>query len=132
MSLAEQTLKLVEDREKERFRRALRTMVSDLRDAAPVDTGETRRQTDSERVDLSGQVWSALVAAKTPQAKFTDEGTGIFGPTGRMITPKQAKVLRWIDKVDGPIFRPRSKGSGKHKGWFSKTILRWPRKLQEA
>lgn len=52
--------------------------------------------------------------------RYTDEGTGVFGPKRRVIRPKTAKALRWIDRFTGEtVFAESVRGYGYHKGWFA-------------
>lgn len=79
---------------------------------------------------------------RPPQAiygRYLNEGTGVFGLTGRPIVPAPGKVLSWITNSgftgkDGKavaagtrIYRKSSQGSGKHKGWWDRWVaLRAP------
>lgn len=126
-SLLDQTLELVETRERARFKKAEQELLTTLRFRAPLLTGDTIARTDSQREDTQGFTdWSVEMVSATKQARYTDEGTGIFGPLQTPIVPKVAKWLHWIDEQTGQdVFAKSSKGSGKHKGWFSKTVLLW-------
>lgn len=141
MSLESQTLNLVMNREQERFRGSLDQLKEELREKAPVKTGATRdsiqvlggglRHADGSLGGTSSRAsqLKAEVFASTLQAKLTNQGTGLSGPKGAYITPKVAKVLHWIDG-SGDVFAMRSAGSGAHKGWFTKTVARWPELLR--
>jgi len=131
-SLEDQTLKLILAREEKRLQGARKAMVMELKSKAPVDTGETRRKTTSPRAATIGLIWYAVMEATTPQAVYTDTGTGLFGPRHAYIYPKVAKALRWIDKASGaPVYARRVKGQGQHIGWFSETVKSWATLLEE-
>lgn len=140
MGAFDDTIKLVMDAEHRRFIKARQELISTLAKKAPVRTGDTRDFTGAERFSESGTVWSFDAVSKTKQAKLTDEGTGLFGPRGALIVPTRGKVtnkhgnlvdaaLRWIDNNGQTIFAKSSRGSGKHKGWFSDTVKDWPNVL---
>lgn len=124
MSLESQTLALVEKAERQRFKDGTDAVLTALRAKAPVKTGETRASVGTGSISTSGSLWSVEVQATAPQAKFTDEGTGLFGPQAALIVPKVAKALHWIDGGKD-VFAKSSKGSGAHKGWFSDTVKLW-------
>lgn len=125
MSLEDQTLAIVEKKERERFHSAAATMVSYVKSVAPEATGELKANIGTQHEYTSGSSWSVDLVASTPQARYTEEGTGLFGPLGTLITPTVAKALHWIDGGKS-VFAMSSKGSGKHKGWFSKAVKKWP------
>ncbi len=72
---------------------------------APTDEG---RLAGSWQLTRKGpRTWS--VATRVKYASFVNDGTGIYGPAGRRITPKRAAVLvfRWMGET---WFRPSTKG----------------------
>lgn len=128
MSLLDQTLKLVEEKERERFAKAEQRMIDLLRFRAPIQTGDTVARTDSTQGRLTGfSLWSVEMVSRTKQARYQDEGTGIYGPLGTPIVPKKpGGWLHWIDYFTGEEHFAKSvRGSYKNKGWFSKTVIRW-------
>ncbi|NGO72274.1 HK97 gp10 family phage protein [Streptomyces boncukensis] len=61
---------------------------------APVDRGQLRASIRSETrqhgSQVVGEVWSSL-----EYAAYVHQGTGIYGPAGRPIRPRRARVLSW-------------------------------------
>ncbi|MET7814222.1 HK97 gp10 family phage protein [Streptomyces sp. NPDC005395] len=62
----------------------------------PKRSGKTARsfQSEVEAVEgmVVGRVWS-----DDPVVEYLEKGTGIYGPRGRRIYPRRARVLRWTD-----------------------------------
>jgi hypothetical protein len=74
---------------------------------APVDHGRLRADIQLELV--RGDVPFARVGNSVNYAIHVHEGTGIYGPKRRPITPRRAKVLRF--QVGGKVlYRPRVRG----------------------
>ncbi|BDT39529.1 HK97 gp10 family phage protein [Streptomyces yaizuensis] len=67
----------------------------------PKRTGQTSRSFRTE-VRVEGQTVTGRVWSEDPVVRWLEEGTGIFGPTGRRIFPVRARVLRWEDR--GQVF----------------------------
>ena len=75
---------------------------------APVDTGRLRSDISMELRHDS--VPFVRIGNSADYALAVHEGTGIYGPSGRPIRPRRAKVLRF--KVGSRvIYRPQVKGS---------------------
>jgi len=70
---------------------------------APVDTGFLKNSIRCEIVGDSIEIWMAEYAL------YLEYGTGIFGPKGQRIYPKNAKALHWTDK-QGEHFAKSIKG----------------------
>lgn len=75
---------------------------------APVDTGRLRSSISTELTETDGAP-AARVGTAVNYARFVHDGTGIFGPSGRMIRPVRAKRL---------VFRPK----GAKKTVFAKAV----------
>jgi len=131
MSAADQTMAIMEMAERDRFALAQASMIDLVKAEAPVKSGATRNAVVAERSTTQGTLWSVEIAARTPQAFYTEVGTGLFGPEAALIRPQVAKALHWIDGGKD-VFAMSSKGSGKHKGWFSNATKRWPDLLAQS
>lgn len=63
---------------------------------------------------IDGKVWTQTGGKRDEQtsgyALFVEIGTGIYGPTGRPIKPKRAKLLVWRDKSGKLIFARKVRG----------------------
>jgi HK97 gp10 family phage protein len=64
---------------------------SEARKRAPHATGTLQR---SIQIENDGP--AVRVSVNEKYGPWVEYGTGIFGPGGQRITPKQAKVLRWV------------------------------------
>jgi hypothetical protein len=77
-------------------------VVSRARQLVPVDRGQLRGSIAVEFTQSSeGAV--ARIGSNLPYAIFVHEGTGVFGPRGTPITPKNGQYL---------VFKPRSPRPG--------------------
>lgn len=65
---------------------------------APRETGELRRSINRMPISIRGLHVRVKVATNCGYGLFPEEGTGIYGPTGSVITPKRARLL---------VFKPR-------------------------
>jgi hypothetical protein len=61
--------------------------------------GDARRSWGFKR--LQKFVW--LIFSSLQRIVFLEEGTGIHGPKRRVIKPKKAKMLRWVDPKTGDV-----------------------------
>ena len=77
----------------ETARRCVRVM-NEAKRRCPVDEG-TLRASITFDVRVEGGRVVGRVGSPLPYAIHVHEGTGIYGPTGRPITPRNARVLRW-------------------------------------
>ena len=73
-----------------------------------IDTGRLRASISTQVVTRNG-VPTVLVGTNLNYAIFVHNGTGIYGPTGRMIRPRRAKRLK---------FKPK----GSHKFVYAKAV----------
>ena len=62
-----------------------------------IDSGRLRASISTHLVSRGGTP-AALVGTNVNYAMFVHEGTGIYGPKHKMITPKRAKLLRFRPK----------------------------------
>lgn len=85
---------------------------------APVDTGRLRASIAVEYTREAGRV-VARVGSNLEYAIFQEEGTGVYGPRGRPITPVSAKVLRWVPKGG-------ARGRGKSRYAFARSVRGTP------
>jgi len=83
-------------------------MILNMRAAGARKTGLTAASIQVSRVTDN----SALLTANAV-AKYIDEGTGLYGPLHRKITPKAAKALRWMGGPAGSLRLTGSRRKGK-------------------
>lgn len=78
--------------------------------AAPIETGFLKSSFRTRK--FPGRVGPTVRYIAVPEyALFQEVGTGLYGPLGRWITPKRARVLAWIDSGSGaPRFARRVRG----------------------
>lgn len=75
-----------------------------------VDTGHLRSNINTQPTTYRGYP-AADIGTNVFYARWAHDGTGIYGPRGRYITPRRAKFLRWYSKSSGkPIFAKRIRG----------------------
>lgn len=87
----------------------------------PVDEGRLRGSLTLEMRDVGG-LPVARVGSNLPYARFVHDGTGIYGPAHKRITPRNAKALRWPLKNNSGSGRRRYK-NGKTAGYaFAKSV----------
>lgn len=65
------------------------------KDLAPVDNGTLRASILQSPIVVNGATISASVGTNLHYATYMEEGTGVYGPLGRPIRPKNKKVLAW-------------------------------------
>jgi len=82
--------------------RVTRETWNGARQRAPVDEGTLRAsllyRVETGRTRVTGTVWSPL-----QYALYVHEGTGIYGPRRRVITPRRHRFLRFEVKPGGPL-----------------------------
>jgi hypothetical protein len=77
-----------------------------------VDTGRLRGSVTHQLLTTTGARGSRLsmrVGTNVSYARMVHDGTGIYGPYGEVIRPKNKKVLRWRSKAYGAK-KGKSKG----------------------
>lgn len=75
---------------------------------------------------------SVVVGAETDYARFQDEGTGIYGPEGRPITPTRGKVLVFDWPAAGGIVFARSVRGSEPTRFWTKAVEAWPSIVRDA
>lgn len=83
----------------------------------PIDTGEMVLGVEMEEfVDAEGRP-SIRARGTAKHTGWVDQGTGLFGPLGKYITPKAGKeFLKWTSRETGrPVYARRTRGQpGQH------------------
>jgi hypothetical protein len=104
-------------RAEDAFQAATEEMVVFARAETPVDTGDTREAAHIEPGASSAPLLSATLVVDTPQARYTDEGTG-----PHVIEGNPLLVFEWGGRT--VFFRSvNHPGSTKHVGWFSERVV---------
>ena len=86
----------------------------------PVQTGRLRGSFVGARILSTPFTLQGRVGTKLNYAPFVHFGTGIFGPRGKRIVPRQAKAMRW-QQGGRTIFAKSTKGQ-KPNPFFQKGI----------
>lgn len=74
-----------------------------------VDTGLLRSSVQAELVSLGGKV-AVRVGTNVEYARFVHDGTGIYGPMGTPILPKNGKYLAWRNKAGKMVYAKKVLG----------------------
>lgn len=79
---------------------------------APEDTGVLKAMIQAEPSITEARVRFKAPVGPPAYDLFQEVGTGIYGPLGRYITPKRARMLSWVDRATGQRrFAHRVKGT---------------------
>jgi hypothetical protein len=74
-----------------------------------IDTGRLRSDIKVQMAMVNGHI-VGRVGFNVFYGLFVHEGTGIYGPKGVPITPKQFRFLRWKSKKGGYVYAKQVKG----------------------
>ena len=74
-----------------------------------IDTGRLRASITTQVLTRNGEP-AVIVGTNVNYARFVHDGTGIYGPHGRPIRPRHAKVLRWRGRTGRIMFARSVKG----------------------
>jgi len=98
--------------------------------AAPFDTGALREQLKAEPIEHPNGDPGIRLYGKARYTEWVDQGTGLYGPLKRWITPKRAKALSWVGKDGKRVTRSRVRGQpGQH--FFARGLQSVFRKVVE-
>jgi len=75
---------------------------------SPVETGLLRRSITAHPPRVAGFHVRATIATATGYGLYPEEGTGIFGPKGRVIKPRTKPFLVFQPRGLGHVIRTRS------------------------
>lgn len=81
-----------------------RRVVNEAKERAPVDNGRLRSSI-AYTIELTPTTCALRVGSDVPYARYVEEGTGIYGPRHRRITPVRRQALKFPT--------PRSWNSGR-------------------
>ena len=79
------------------------------RDPRRIDTGHLRSDVHTELLTVGGKP-AVRVGFNAFYGVFVHDGTGVYGPKGTPITPKQAKRLSWKNKAGKRVYALSVKG----------------------
>ena len=83
--------------------------------AAPFDTGLLREQLKAEPITHPNGNPGIRLYGKAKYTEWVDQGTGLYGPLKKWITPKRAKALSWVSKGGTRVTRKAVRGQpGQH------------------
>lgn len=83
-------------------------MVEDTRQACSRRTGQLADSIGADPWAEQGNQFTSTIRATAPYARYQEEGTGIYGPTGSRIYPIRAKVLAFDWPAAGGVVFARS------------------------
>lgn len=106
-------------------------VVSQAKRESPVDKGQLRQSIQAQEPSKVMGNWQAKVGSGLEYAKYQEHGTGIYGPKGRPITPRNAKMLAFRAK-DGRMIFARSVRGSKKREFMKKGIDYAERNIQHA
>ncbi len=86
------------------------------RQLAPINSGLLRRSIAIEPARRRGSTIEGSVGTGLRYAIFQERGTGIYGPAGRPIRPRRAKMLRF--KVGGRVVFAREVRGSRPRWYF--------------
>lgn len=75
---------------------------------SPVETGRLRRSITAHPPSVAGFHVRATISTATGYGLYPEEGTGIFGPRGRVIKPRSKPFLVFQPRGLGHVIRTRS------------------------
>lgn len=85
--------------------------------AMPIDTGQMVLESGVEPfIDSQGR-YSLRAYGKARYTKWVDQGTGLFGPLAKYITPSAGReFMKWTSRETGrPVYAKRTRGQpGQH------------------
>lgn len=125
MTIQEQLLQLFDQRVAEFIAEFLVSFEDTIRDAAPVDTGETRESISVRVVEQTPELVRMVAEATTPQALFTNTiNTDV-------VEAEPGKVF--AAEIDGrTVFFTRFRRDRTHEDWWDDVVQRFEEILQGA
>ena len=104
-----------------------RKVVNEAKTRAPVDTGRLRSSI-AYTVHVEPTAVRLRVGSQMPYARYVDEGTGIFGPTGQRIYPVRRRAMKFPTPQSSGAFRGRNRRrSQRNRGVvFAKSVAGMP------
>ena len=134
MSTAIDTLKVhVQDHAVLLATRALQVVVSETQQAASRRTGALADSISAPPPVLTETRVTTQITAAADYARFQDEGTGVYGPTGARIFPKSAKALRFDWAAAGGIVFAKSVAGAPGRHFFHEPMPeRWHSAIFES
>jgi hypothetical protein len=102
--------------------------------ACPIDTGELRDSIDVDSSEFGTSKVLSKIVAPVPQARYQDEGTGIYGPVGERITSPNGRPLAFFWKRMNVEMVVWSVAGSPATHWWSQTCTAaaWAEVLAEA
>ena len=91
----------------------------------PVDEGRLRGSLTLE-MRSEGGLPIARVGSNLPYARYVHDGTGIYGPRGDVIRPRNAQVLAWPVKNNSGVGNRRYSGGKTANYAFARSVRGMP------
>lgn len=107
---------------RKRADRVRNAAIRNLTASGAVDTGALRASVTVEMSSSPSGVPMARVGTNLPYGRYVEEGTGIYGPKGRPIRPKNGRLLRWPVKNNSGSGRRRYRGGATAKYAFAPSV----------
>lgn len=133
MSVVEQLTAVIQQSAVDRVRRAADICVDLTKEAASRRTGALADSVSHTEPALADNLVTCTITADVFYARWQDEGTGIYGPSGQRIFPTHAKVLRFDWAAAGGVVYAKSVAGSPGTHFFTEPMPeRWSQSLQAA
>lgn len=133
MSIVDQLAPRIVQHAVDLVRLAADITVADTKADASRATGALADSISHDEPQASVPLISCRITATAPYARWQDEGTGIYGPSGQRIFPTHAKALRFDWPAAGGVVFAKSVAGSPGKHYFTEPMpARWANALQSA
>jgi len=90
--------------------KSLLSLQGTAKQLSPIDSGRLRQSILVSPMRQSGSSFTGSVGTAVAYAAWMERGTGIYGPSGQPIRPKNKKVLAFMGKGGKMVFTKSVKG----------------------
>jgi hypothetical protein len=108
------------------------TFVETARGFAPRRTGAGADSIQVESITEQSNGYTIHVTVAEIYMRYQNDGTGLYGPNGTPITPKNGKFLVFPALIGGGMVFARSVRGTEPTHFWERTVEAWPRIVQEA
>jgi hypothetical protein len=105
---------------------AAEAFVAVVRSLAPRRSGDLAASVEADRIYDTPSGTTAVIVVSSPYARFQNEGTGIYGPEGTPIVPKNGQFLVFPKKIGGGLVFTREVRGTEPTHFWERSIERWP------
>lgn len=90
--------------------KSLLSLQATAKQLSPIDSGRLRQSILVSPMQQAGNTFTGSVGTGVGYTAWLENGTGIYGPLGRPITPKTKKVLAFVGRGGKMVFAKSVKG----------------------